>query len=513
MQHTTLIDVAQGKVTAATVIKNTQLLDVFSGRFIHGDVAITQGYIAGIVDQYQGEQVIDADGMYLVPGFIDAHVHIESSMLTPPLYSQCVLPHGTTAVIWDPHEIANVKGIADIEWALQASEDCLLDIFVMIPSCVPSTPPALGLETSGAYLTAADIERFRDHPRVIGLAEMMNYPGVLNKDADVLAKLDLYRHKNLDGHCPAVRGKQLNAYAAAGITTCHESVTRAEAQEKMTKGVHVLIREGSCAKNADELLSLLNDYSSAVAGICSDDRNPLDVRQEGHLDAIINKALRSGMSPPQIFRAASFSTAKLYGLQARGAIAPGYRADFCLVKPINDNWNNGFSIAQVFKNGVAITTSIQNDTKQMPNSFGSERNINLSPINTAKLHLPAAAAQHMVRVIGIQPNQIITDHCTATLTATAGQLVADVPNDILKIAVIERYSGNGGHCVGFVRGFGLQRGALAASIAHDAHNIIVVGCDDDSMVTAVNFIIANDGGITVNDGGGIPLASICLSVV
>ena len=501
MNRAELIDVAQGNTPADTVIRGAQLLDVFSGRFITGDVAIAQGFIAGIIENYQGAQIVDAQGMYLVPGFIDAHVHIESSMLEPQLYAQCVLPHGTTAVIWDPHEIANVKGIAGIEWALNASENCPLDIFVMIPSCVPSTPPAMGLETSGAYLTAADIERFKGHPRVIGLAEMMNYPGVLSKDQDVLAKLDLFRQHNLDGHCPALRGKQLNAYAAAGIKTCYESITRAEAQEKMSKGVHVLIREGSCAKNADELLPLLNDFTSAITGICSDDRNPFDVSKEGHLDAIINKALRSGMSPAQIFRAASFSTAKLYGLQERGAIAPGYRADLCLVTPKDGSWQNGLDIKRVFKNGVPLAELVLDKTHSVEN-FRGGHNINLGKISREKLRLPATVAQHSVRVIGIQPNQIVTDHLTATLTAVDGQLVSDVDNDVLKIAVIERYSGKGGHSIGFVRGFGLQHGALAASVAHDAHNIIVVGCDDDSMTAAVNLIIKRDGGITVNDGQG-----------
>ena len=511
MDRERLIDVAQGSIPADTVVKGVQLLDVFSGRFVTADVAISQGFIAGIVDEYRGKNIIDGQGKYLVPGFIDAHVHIESSMLVPKLYAQCVLPHGTTAVIWDPHEITNVKGIAGIEWALRSSEDCLLDIFVMIPSCVPSTPPALGLETSGACLMAADIERFRDHPRVIGLAEMMNYPGVIDKDKDVLNKLDLYRHKNLDGHCPTVRGYHLNAYAAAGIRTCHESVTRAEAQEKMTKGVHVLIREGSCAKNAGELLPLLNDYTSAVTGFCTDDRNPHDVSREGHISAIINQALRSGIAAEVIFRAASFSTAQLYGLRERGAIAPGYRADFCLIVPDDCDWKNGFVIDTVFKNGVdidtALSTSIGASTPSLqinPQDDASFRghNISLSRVKAAKFHLPVKGDSVVVRVVGLQPGQIITDHLTATLTAHNGELLSDTENDVLKIAVIERYSGKGGHSTGFVRGFNLQRGAIAASVAHDSHNIIVVGCDDVSMGLAVNLIIKCDGGIAASDGQG-----------
>ena len=492
------------------VVKDVQLLDVFSGRFVAADVAVSQGFIAGIVDAYQGVHIINGRGKYLVPGFIDAHVHIESSMLVPRLFAQCVLPHGTTAVIWDPHEIANVKGIAGIEWALRSSEDCLLDIFVMIPSCVPSTPPALGLETSGACLLAADIERFRDHPRVIGLAEMMNYPGVINKDKAVLAKLDLYRHKNLDGHCPSVRGYHLNAYAAAGIRTCHESITREEAQEKMTKGVHVLVREGSCAKNADELLPLLNDYTSAVVGLCTDDRNPYDVSREGHISAIINRALRSGIAAAVVFRAASFSTAQLYGLQERGAIAPGYRADFCLVTPEDGDWKNGFVIDTVFKDGKNIDTVLLSDTRVSPPSFISTqddasfsgRNINLSKVTPAKFRLPAKGANVAVQVIGLQQGQIVTEHLTATLTVHNGELLADTENDVLKIAVIERYSGKGEHSIGFVRGFTLQRGAIASSVAHDAHNVIVVGCDDVSMAAVLDLIIKCDGGIAASDGRG-----------
>ena len=277
---------ARGDQPASLVIRNSCWLDVFTGAWQTGDIAVFDGVIVGVQDSYEGLETIDAKGMWLVPGFIDAHVHVESSMMTPQRFVEAVLPRGTTAVIWDPHEIANVKGVRGIQWALDTTESLPMDFFIMVPSCVPSTSPAARLESSGAELTTADLAPFAGHPRVLGLAEMMNWPGLVGGDADVVSKLVAFQDKKRDGHCPGLSGKLLNAYGVAGIHSCHESTTLAEAREKLTKGIHVLIREGSCAKDADELLPILTPWSSTTLGLCSDDRNPLDIEESGHLDCI-----------------------------------------------------------------------------------------------------------------------------------------------------------------------------------------------------------------------------------
>lgn len=495
------IDVAKGLKKADLVIKNTSFLDVFRGKFLEGDIAIHQNTIVGIIDSYEAKDEIDGSSLFVVPGFIDSHVHIESSLMTPSRFEESVLPRGTTCAIWDPHEIANVKGIEGIEWALASTQALLMDIFLMIPSCVPSTSPSLGFETSGAELKAEDIKKFTAHPRVLGLAEMMNYPGVLSGDQDVLTKLGSFESKVLDGHCPGLSGHDLNAYAATGMQTCHESTSLQEAEEKLSKGIHVLIREGSCAKNASSLLSLINEYSSSVTSLCSDDRNPADIIEEGHIDAIIKLGLKANIPPESLFRAASFGAATTYGLKKRGAIAPGYKADLCLVEKCDpNNWQSGFTIKHVIKSGSKISHPASRSANQDLPFWENQKNLNIDPISTSQLAVkpPSSEGLAKVRIIEVLPNQIVTKGIQEELrTNNQKEIVADIPKDILKIAVFERHKNTGSYSVGFVKGFGLKQGAIATSINHDAHNIIAVGVDDHAIANAINRLIEIDGGIVV----------------
>jgi len=499
---------ARGDSKSDTVVKGAQFLDVFSGTFATGDVAFHGSHIVGVSDSYDGNKVVDGSGTFLVPGFIDAHVHIESSMMTPVRFQEAALPCGTTSIIWDPHEIANVWGKDGIRWALDASDNLHLDVFVMVPSCVPSTTPAMNLETSGADLRARDIEEYRSHPRVLGLAEMMNFPGLLSGDDDVLAKLSDYRALKRDGHCPGLTGKDLNAYATAGIHSCHESTTLSEAKEKLMKGIHVLIREGSCAKDAHTLVPLLNAFTSATLAVCSDDRNPLDIQDEGHLNFALSLALQMGIAPEVVFRAASFAAARMYGLEDRGAVAPGYLADVVQVKPKNGQWKNGFEVCRVWKSGKLIERSElvrASETKveeHLNRKRSSSTNIRAKQVTAKDLQVAAQGAEVLANVIGLRPGQIVTDHLQVKLPVANGAIQSQIKDDVLKIAVIERHHQSGRIGVGFVRGFGLRSGAIATTVNHDSHNIIIVGASDDDMLRALSILKEMDGGICVHDGSG-----------
>ena len=489
------IDTARGLKPADHIIRNVHILDVFSGEFLTSDLVISDGRIVAIGQDYQAKTEEDGSGHYAVPGFIDAHVHIESSLMTPARFQEAVLPAGTTTVLWDPHEIANVKGQAGIEWALAASDKLLLDVFVMVPSCVPSTSPQFELESPGAELYAADLRKFRSHPRVLGLAEMMNFPGLLNKDSDVLQKLLDFQAMRMDGHCPGLSGKDLNAYAVAGICSCHESTTAAEAKEKMSKGIHTLIREGSCAKDANQLLPLLNPYTSSNIAFCSDDRNPLDIEESGHISCIIDLALKQNIAPEVVFRAASYGAAKIYGLADRGALAPAYLADFNLVKPKNGKWVDGFDISATFKRGIKVSSQKLSEIRSPP--LDKSRNLNLMRPDNSDFKIAATSTSHKARIIAVIPHQILTHQEQAELHVENGSLKEDLSRDILKISVLERHHNTGRIGLGFVRGFGIRNGAIATSINHDAHNIIAVGSSDTLLAKAVNKLMDIDGGIVV----------------
>ncbi len=493
---------ARGDEPADLVIKNAHFLDVFSGEFRKGSVAVHGNTIVGVLEDYTGRTEIDGTGCWIVPGFIDSHVHIESSMMTPARFQEAVLPCGTTSVIWDPHEIANVKGTEGIRWALTSSEGLQLDVFVMVPSCVPSTSPGMKLETSGADLRAGDLREFRNHPRVLGLAEMMNFPGLLFGDQDVHEKLQDFNLLKRDGHCPGLKGKDLNAYGVAGIHSCHESTALEEAREKLCKGIHVLIREGSCAKDAETLLPLLNAYTSATVAMCSDDRNPLDIEEQGHLNYSLNLALKMGIAPEQAFRAASFAAARAYGLDDRGAVAPGYLADLVLIRQQKSHdWRAGFSVDRVIKSGAVVEHAKLQAFKSA--SAFATKNLNLPQptISSLKVKCSESGAAR-VRVIGVRPRQIVTDDLRFSLNVKAGEVLSDVSQDVLKIAVFERHHGSGQYAVGFVHGFALKSGAIATSINHDSHNIIAVGTDDAAILAAIEHLLRIDGGIAVVDGRG-----------
>ena len=494
-ENASLTQVARGDIPADTVFKNGGFLDVFQGCFVQGDVAIYGSEIAGISDPYSGKSEVDLDGDFLVPGFIDAHVHIESSLMVPAQFEQTVLPFGTTSVIWDPHEIANVWGKDGIQWALDCAEKLSLDAFVMVPSCVPSTSPELKLETSGASLNAKDIASFRDHKLVLGLAEMMNFPGLLGEEPDITTKMTDYSGLKRDGHCPGLSGHDLNAYAASGIHSCHESVTIAEAREKLSKGIHTLIREGSCAKDAHELLGIVNAYTSSVVSLCSDDRNPSDIYTEGHINFIVNLGLEKGLSPEDIFRVASFSTARTYGLFDRGAVAPGYLADLVRVRKRNKSWQAGFDVVAVYKGGELVEQKgrVAPTIKRL-----RQKNLNIKPVTPSRFHVPKGSS-NQYRVIEVIPNQILTNELNESLVPTEGDVLADPRRDLLKISVLERHHGTQLGYVGFVKGFGLKKGAISTSINHDSHNIICVGTCNRDMAKAVNHLIQLDGGIVVYD--------------
>ena len=499
-----LIRAALGQLTCDLVIKNVQFLDVYSGEFVHGDVAILDGIIVGTGEAYAGIEEVDGTGKYLVPGFIDAHVHIESSLMIPQNFAKAVLSHGTTTVFWDPHEIANVKGEAGIQWALEASEGLDLDVFVMLPSCVPSTSPHLNLETSGFQIDVHKLKAFAGHPRVVGLAEMMNFPGLLGGAPDVLDKLHLFRQKPRDGHCPGLSGRALSAYAAAGICTCHESTTLSEAQEKLRKGIHVWIREGSCAKDADALLPLLTSYSSAVVGFCSDDRNPFDIKKEGHINFILNKALKTGISAEVVFRAASYSVAQCYGFKDRGFIAPGGIGDIVLIDKISHkdqkNWENGFKIIDVFKNGKRFSNikSEENKDQKRLFYFGGNKNINVKNFNINSIQIQGDGK--LFPVIEVIENKIVTKMKKLDLVSENNVVQNDIKNDVIKIVVVERHQGTGRIGKGYISGFGIHSGAIATTVNHDSHNIIAVGSDDKLIKQAIDKLIDIDGGIVVTDG-------------
>lgn len=493
------IDQALGRIAADLVIRNTRFLDVVTGELVQGDVAICGDRIVGTCESYTGTEEIDGTDLTVVPGFIDTHVHCESSLVTPLEFDRCVLPRGTTTAICDPHEIANVLGREGIEYFLRCAERTCMDLFVQLSSCVPATE----LETAGARLDAEALVALRDHPKVIGLAEFMNYPGLLAKAPDVLDKLAAFQGWHIDGHAPLVRGRELNAYLACGICTCHETTSQEEAREKLRKGMHVLIREGTVSKDLHALAPLLNPLTSNAMGFCTDDRNPLDIGEEGHLDFLIRSAIALGIAPADAYRAATWSAARAFGLRDRGLVAPGKKADLVLLS----NYQT-CEVHSVISSGRLVTAELFAARDQVvPVGLGS---VKRQPINQEDLRIAGQSADDYP-VIGVKAGSIITAHLRLPVPVVDGERVADPEADILKICVLERH-GRGGHIGrGFVRGFGLHRGALASSVGHDSHNLCVLGSSDADMVLAVNHLIKIGGGFAVALNGKI-LADLPLPV-
>lgn len=461
-------------------------------------MAICGDTIVGVFGTYHGRREIDVSGNVLVPGFIDTHLHVESSLVTPHEFDRCVTPRGVTTAICDPHEIANVCGIKGIRYFLESASQLVMDLRVQLSSCVPSTH----METTGARLVAADLVPFMDHPKVIGLAEFMNYPGVLMKDPECLEKLQAFQGRHIDGHAPLLRGNDLNGYIAAGIRTEHEATSYDEGLEKLRKGMRVLIREGSVSKDLHALAALLTERFSPYLCLCTDDRNPLDIDEHGHLDYMIRTAIQLGASPLAVYRAASLSAAEAFGLKDRGLIAPGKRADIAVIDSLE-----GCHASLVLAGGV-----VADDAAFA--ARGTTGPVARNSVKSAKIE----AAQFRTGgnrvdtpVIGILPGKIITEHLSFDIAPQDGDKQPDLARDLVKIAVIERHGVNGNRATGFVKGFGLKRGAIGSTVCHDHHNIAVVGADYADMALAANRLVEIEGGFVVAEGCRI-LAELPLPV-
>ncbi len=495
-----LVDTATKRAPADLVLKDAQILDVFSGKIERGDIAIKEGYIAGIGLDFPARETIPLKGAYVTPGFIDGHLHLESSLVSPREFCKAVLPHGTTALVCDPHEIANVLGLEGVLYFLRITQDLPVDVFFTAPSCVPSSP----LETSGAILGPEEIRTLLDHPRVVGLGEVMNFPGVIRGDPEVLSKiaLALEKGKRVDGHAPGLRGDELSAYVAPGISSDHECVHLKEAEEKLKRGMYIQIREGSTAKNMSALLPLVRAFGVSRFMLVTDDRHPQDLLEEGHMDFLLKKAVYMGIAPNLAVRMATFNPAFYFNLKRRGAAAPGYIADLVVLKDLKD-----FSPIYVIKGGRVVAKNgalLEEVDSTLPEACPSSFHTRLPP---RPFSIPAKGRS--ARVIRVIPNQIVTEAETSPVTIEDGEVRADPSRDILKIAVVERHHGTGNVGVGLVSGFELKEGALASSVAHDSHNVVVVGTSDEEMLAAVKAIEEMKGGLVVVKGGKV-VASLAL---
>ena len=482
-----IIAVAAGREKADLVLKNAKYLNVFSNEFLCGDIAVANGLIAG-VGKYDGETEIDVSGKLVLPGFIDAHIHLESSMVTPAEFAKAVVAHGTTTVITDPHEITNVMGIDGVEYMIQASQNLPIDVHFMMPSCVPATE----IDESGAELDCKDIDLYLDNKKVLGLAEMMNYVGVINGDKNVLSKIvtSQAHHKKIDGHAPELSGNDLNAYIAAGVYSDHECSTFENALEKLRKGQFIMIREGTAAHNLKALMPLLTQQYYARCMFATDDKHPSDLLYGGHIDYIVKQALKNGADPIVALKTATHHAARYFLLNNKGAIASGYLADIVVVDNLED-----FNVETVFKCGKLV---FDGEVKDFSAPTVDEK---LAEKCFDTFHLDSVTPSSFkvdgkLGLIGLVGGELLTRNL-----GTADKI--DVENDILKIACIERHKGTNHIGVGYVKGYSLKSGAVATSVAHDSHNIITVGCNDDDIAVAVNAIKDSNGGIAVVENGKI----------
>ncbi len=485
------IFVAKGEIPPDLVLKKGRVVNVCSGRVHEADVAIHEGHVVGLGPQYRGKEEVDIRGKWVVPGLVDAHIHIESSMLLPSRLAEALLPWGTTTIVADPHEIANVMGARGIALMLEESRDIPFDIFFMAPSCVPATL----METSGAQLDASSLAPFLEESRILGLAEMMNYPGVLGGDPGVLEKLILFEGKGVDGHSPSLRGLDLQGYVAAGIGSDHETSEIGEGWEKLDSGMMLMIREGTSAKNMEALLPIALEGNSHRCCFVSDDLHAQDIQRRGHLNYVIRKAIREGLDPVTAVQMATLNPAVYMGLKDRGAVAPGYRADLVVLSDLDS-----FSVDRVYKDGQLVFNGVG------PAHFPKKASPRLEwgSINTGTLEPSRFRIGHgkgPARIIELVEGEILTRAAQDRVKSKQGLLVADVERDILKLAVIERHRGTGNIGLGLVRGFGLRGGAMASSVAHDSHNVIVVGTSDGDMCHAVETLRDMGGGMAAVRSG------------
>lgn len=483
-----MIDQGAGREPADIVLKGGRFLDLITGELVESDIAICEDRIVGTFGTYRGKHEIDVSGRIVVPGFIDTHLHIESSQVTPHEFDRCLLPQGVTTAICDPHEIANVLGAEGIRFFLDSALETVMDIRVQLSSCVPATH----METSGVELLIDDLLPFADHPKVIGLAEFMNFPGVLAKDPECMAKLRAFQGRHIDGHAPLLRGLDLNGYIAAGIRTEHEATNAEEALEKLRKGMYVLVREGSVSKDLKALMPIITERHAQFLALCTDDRNPLDIADQGHLDYLIRTAIAGGVEPLAIYRAASVSAARAFGLFDRGLVAPGQRADLVVVDSLE-----GCHAEIVLSAGRVVSEALFAARKPVA-EVG--RNSVKAPRVTAS-NFRSQSNSGKTRAIGIVPGKIITQNLEFDLKVGPNGVEPDLERDVVKVAVIERHGKNGNIATGFVHGFGLKAGAIASTVSHDSHNICVVGASDEDIATAANRLGEIEAGfVVVRDG-------------
>lgn len=486
------IDVAAGRIKADLVLKNCKIVDVFTEEVIEGDIAISDKEIAGI-GEYEGREEVDLNGKYVAPGLIDGHVHIESSMVTPGQFARAVVSHGTTTVIADPHEIANVCGLNGIDYILQESRNIPLDVFVMLPSCVPAT----SFENSGAVLSAEKLEKMIGNDRVIGLGELMNYPGVIEGSQEVVEKIEIANDKIIDGHGPGISGKDLNTYITAGIKTEHECTTVDEMIERIRLGMYVLIREGSAARNLETLIKGVNRRNLRRVLFCTDDRHPEDILTDGHIDNNVRLAIKNGIDPIAAIKIAALNAAQCYRLYDRGAIAPGYLADLIVLDDIES-----FNVERVFKEGKLVASNGEA-------MFNVKANKNSNVLNTVKLPainsdmLQIKLESDVVNVIKLLPHSLVTKKVIRKVDIENDYFKYHKKLDILKLVVVERHKRTGNIGLGLVENFKLKGGAIASTIAHDSHNLIAIGDNDEDILLAIEEIGKVGGGITICSKGKI----------
>ena len=498
------IRIASGDGMADLLIKDGRVVDVFSGQIEKKDVAIFAGVIVGFGD-YQAKKIVDVKGDFLCPGLIDGHVHVESSMVTIPEFARAVLPNGTTSVVIDPHEIANVHGREGIRFMAESARGIPLNVFIMLPSCVPAT----NMETSGATLKASDLRPFFKEPWAIGLAEMMNFPGVIFRDSEVLKKIEIAKGRPIDGHAPMLSGKRLYAYLTAGIRSDHECTTLKEAKEKLKNGMWIQMREGTTARNLKDLLPLVTTKNSRRIFFVTDDRHPKELLKEGHIDSMIRQAIHLGLDPILAIQMATLNAAEYFRLDGLGAIAPGYRADLVTFDHLGR-----FRIGKVFKDGILVAENgkmliTPPGRKGLKVGLRVRGSVRVGPLKKDAFLL--RSNQLLAKVIQLIPNQIVTKKVMKKIILKEGVAYPNIKEDILKIVVVERHKATGNIGIGFVQGFGLRNGAIGSSVAHDSHNLVIVGTNDHDILKTVNVIQAMRGGLVVVSDGKV-LSSLPLPI-